>query len=1368
MRQKIERRWTTDRRALLFLVLLFLPVCVRAQNILEDRFDGNRTSANLNETTLTTANVNVNQFGRLFNCVVDGQIYAQPLYVSGLSVAGLGIHNVVFVATEHNSVYAFDADSSSTALWHVNLGTSAPQSVINCNDISIEYGITSTPVIDMSTQTMYVVNQLYVSNTLSYQIHALDITNGQEKFGGPKTISASVAGSGDGNINGQISFDAGQHLNRPGLVLASGSVYACFGSHCDHDPYHGWIIAYNAQTLQRSGVFVTTPNGGQGAIWQGGTAPCVDSSGNLYVVTGNGTFDANTGGSSYSDSVIKLNTSGGGVSFLDYFTPFNQADLSAADLDLGSGGLLLLPGTNFAVLDGKQGTIYLLNRSNLGGFNATSDQVVQEFTGTVEEHANNPSPAYWNGPAGTLVYYWSASDVVKAFKFNGSTFQTTPVAKGTSSQTPAAGAISLSANGATAGSGIVWGTSGEFTGTVRAYDASNVGVELWNSNQNSARDALGNYTKFGPPVAVNGKVYVPTTAGYLAVYGLLSNSGGINVSITNPTQNQQFTAPANINITVDASSTAGAITKVDFFSGTTLLGTATTAPYSFAWNNVVAGTYSLTAVATDSTGSSLRSTAVQVIVNGPGGSLPSPWSDRDIGSVGIAGTASFGSGTFAVTASGVDIWNAADSFHFVYQPLVGDCQIVAHVASVQNTDQWAKAGVMIRQDFTPGSVHAMVAVTPANGVVFQNRPSNSGISFTTTGAAKTAPYWVKIVRSGNTFTGFQSADNVTWVQIGSSVNISMSGTVYIGLALTSHNNTVLNTSNFDSVTVQGAGGNSPPTVTLTSPANGANFAAGSNITLSATAADGDGTVSKVDFFNGATKIGTVTSSPYNFTWNNVAAGSYTLSAVATDNLNATATSNLASITVGSSGGGLPVPWIDQDIGSVGVAGSATFAGGTFTVKGSGVDIWNASDSFNFVYQPISGDGQIVARVASIQNTDQWAKAAVMIRQSLTPDSTHAMVAVTPGNGIVFQRRLTTTGISFSTSGGLNTAPYWVKVVRSGSTFTGFQSTDGTTWVQVGSDTISMSGTVYIGLALSAHNNTALNTSNFDSVAVQSGAGNNPPTVSLTSPANGANFTAGSNITLSATASDSDGTVSKVDFFNGATKLGTVTANPYNFTWNNVTAGNYTLSAVATDNLNATTTSNTVSITVGSSGGALPAPWLDQDIGGVGIAGSANFSSGTFTVKASGVDIWNASDSFHFVYQPLDTDGTITARVATVQNTDQWAKAAVMVRQSLTPNSPHAMMAVSSQNGLVFQRRLTASAVSFSTTGVSKLAPYWVRVVRSGNTLTGYQSSDGATWVKVDSVSISFTGRVYIGLALTAHNNTALNTSTFDNVSVTTP
>lgn len=443
---------------------------------------------------------------------------------------------------------------------------------------------------------------------------------------------------------------------------------------------------------------------------------------------------------------------------------------------------------------------------------------------------------------------------------------------------------------------------------------------------------------------------------------------------------------------------------------------------------------------------------------------------------------------------------------------------------------------------------------------------------------------------------------------------------------------------------------------------------------------------------------------------------------------------------------------------MGVPGSSAYSSGTFTINASGADIEGTSDQFHYVYQPLSGDGTIIARITSIQNTDSWAKAGVMIRETLTPNSRHAMMLLTPGNGLAFQRRVTTGGGTFHTSGSLVVAPYWVKMVRSGNTFTAYSSANGSAWTLVGSDTITMTPNVYVGLALTSHNNTALCTATIESV-------NATPSITVTSPASGATFAAPAAIAIGATPFDSSAAVTRVDFYNGPILLGTSTTAPYGYTWNGVGAGSYSLSAQATDSLGTVFTSSSVAITVNPAGSGLPTPWADQDIGAVGVTGSSASSSGTFTVNASGTDIWDLSDQFHYVYQPLTGDGTIIARVTAVQNTNPWAKAGVMIRETLANNSTHAMMILTPANVLSFQNRLTTGAGSGSTSGGNASAPYWVKIVRSGSTFSGYKSANGTTWTLVGSVTISMGTNAYFGLALTSHNNTVVCQSTMDNVTV---
>jgi phosphatidylserine/phosphatidylglycerophosphate/cardiolipin synthase-like enzyme/uncharacterized protein (DUF2141 family) len=568
-----------------------------------------------------------------------------------------------------------------------------------------------------------------------------------------------------------------------------------------------------------------------------------------------------------------------------------------------------------------------------------------------------------------------------------------------------------------------------------------------------------------------------------------------------------------------------------------------------------------------------------------------------------------------------------------------------------------------------------------------------------------------------------------------------------------------------------APGNTPPTVTLTSPANGATFTAPATITLTATATDSDGTIAKVQFFAGATLVGTDTSAPFSVTWSNVAAGSYSLTAVATDNGNATATSAAVAITVTGAASSLPSGWSHADIGATGATGNATFANGTFTVTGAGADVWGTADALHYAYRTLAGDGTIVARVASIQNVNDWTKAGVMIRNSLSPSAAQGfmLVASSATKGVPFQRRPVDGGTSMSTSGSQSTAPRWVKLVRAGNLITGYESGNGTTWTLVGSDTFTMGTTVLVGLGVSSHVTGTNATATFDNVTVTAATppANTPPTVTLTAPANGATFTAPATLTLTATASDSDGTIANVQFFAGATLVGTDTSAPFSVSWSNVAAGSYLLTAVATDNGNATTTSAAVSITVNAAPSGLPSGWSHADIGATGATGNATFANGTFTVTGAGADVWGTADALHYAYLPLTGNGTIIARVTSIQNVNAWTKAGVMIRNSLSPSAAQGFMLVASSatKGVPFQRRMVDGGASVSSPGSFSTAPRWVKLVRSGNTITGYESANGTTWTLVGSDTFTMGTTVLVGLGVSSHVAGTNATATFDNVSI---
>jgi hypothetical protein len=547
--------------------------------------DISRDGTNTQEYALTPATVNTSTFGKLFSCTVDGAVFTQPLWVPSLSING-GIHNVIFVATQHDTVFAFDADASpcvqywqgNGSLGEVNLldtlhgSTSGETSVywddVGCEcgvgDIYPEVGVTGTPVIDPTTNTMYLVStsQNSALGTFYQRLHALDLATGNEKFSAPVNIAASVPGNGDGSSGGMVSFNAQMQNQRPALALAGGTVYVGWSSHEDASPWHGWLIGYTASNVQQqASIFNASPNGGMGGIWASGGAPAVDSDGNIYVSTGNGVFDANNStlpDNDYGDSVLKLQPSTGSTSngenlnLLDWFTPDNQSYLSENDIDLGSGDGVLLPDQNsgpilhLLVAIGKQGIVYLIDRDNMGHYEPGSNQVVQSFTGSPSGFYG--TPAFWQNNlyfAGSLDNTGSG-DYLKLFSFTPTTgqFDTAPASESAHYYNFPGASPSVSSQGSS--NGLVWaldesaygyanpnpmdGTTNCFQvpvpsvcagpAVLHAYDAGNLLIEYWNSSMAANNsDQAGNAVKFVPPTVANGKVYVSTRT-EIDVYGL--------------------------------------------------------------------------------------------------------------------------------------------------------------------------------------------------------------------------------------------------------------------------------------------------------------------------------------------------------------------------------------------------------------------------------------------------------------------------------------------------------------------------------------------------------------------------------------------------------------------------------------------------------------------------------------------------------------------------------------------------------------------------------------------------------------------------------------------------------------------------------
>ena len=493
--------------------------------------DNARDGLNAQETILTQANVNSAQFGAIGFFPVDGLVDAQPLFLPSQTIGGKS-HNVLYVATEHDSVYAFDADSGAV-LWQVSLlgAGETTSDDRGCDQVTPEIGVTSTPVIDPNAGphgTIFVVAMsMNGSGTYFQRLHALDVSTGAELGSSPVTVQARYPGTGDNSSSGFVVFDPAQYKERPGLLLLNGVVYTFWSSHCDDAPYTGWIIGYSESTLAKSRVFNIIPNGSEGSIWASGAGPAADGSGNIYFMSANGTFDTTLNAQGfpnqgdYGNAFVKLSTAGGNLSVTDYFTMSGTVDESNADEDLGSGGTLLLPamqdsgGTtrHLAVGAGKDQTIYVVDRDNMGKFDPSTDHIWQEIPNGLggSEFA---MPAYFNG----TVYYGSVGDVIRAFSVSNAMLSTTPTSMSAHNFGYPGATPSISANGTN--NGIVWVAENGSPAGLYAYDAGNLGHELYDSNQAGTRDQFGPGNKFITPTIANGRVYVGTTNG-VQVFGLL-------------------------------------------------------------------------------------------------------------------------------------------------------------------------------------------------------------------------------------------------------------------------------------------------------------------------------------------------------------------------------------------------------------------------------------------------------------------------------------------------------------------------------------------------------------------------------------------------------------------------------------------------------------------------------------------------------------------------------------------------------------------------------------------------------------------------------------------------------------------------------
>src|SRR5579863_1018386 len=606
--------------ALMTSALLFLPAALRAQNVTTQHYDNTRSGSYTFETQLTPSSVTPSNFSRLFSQSVDGQIYAQPLYMQNVTISGT-VHNVIFVATENDTVYAFDADTNggtnASPLRKASMLTSAhgaasgataiPQADVSTTDITPIIGITGTPVIDPSTNAIYLVSASKENGGYAQRLHALDITSGAEKFGGPVQLSGTVSGNGNGSSGGTLTFDQKWQNNRAGLLLLNGIVYVAFASHGDNGPWHGWILAYNAATLKQTSVWCSSANGIGAGIWMSGSGIAADNlnptgnspGGRLFVATGNGTSDATTPYTNtmdYGDTLVRLHLNNGVMTVADDFTPLNQSSLSGADKDVASGGVLVLPDqsgshTHLLFQTGKEGRFYIVDRDTMGGFSSSSDNIAQEIP-VNGGSGNFPIVAgIWGMPAffNNTMYIWGKDDNLKTFpmtsgKFPTSASSTGPLTIGFPSPTP----VISSNSGANP---ILWSieTDNFSSGTnavLRATDATNISNTLYDSSAKSS-DNPGGAVKFNVPTVANGKVYVGAT-NQLSVYGLANGQTPTATPVINPGA-ESFVGTIQVTIT---DSTPNA----QIFYSTT--GTATTASTPYTGAITVNSTTTISAIAT--------------------------------------------------------------------------------------------------------------------------------------------------------------------------------------------------------------------------------------------------------------------------------------------------------------------------------------------------------------------------------------------------------------------------------------------------------------------------------------------------------------------------------------------------------------------------------------------------------------------------------------------------------------------------------------------------------------------------------------------------------------------------------------------------
>ena len=1047
------------RKRHLFAASGCLPLLLLAQsgfaqvNVLTQHNDNARTGQNLNETILTPRNVTNSTFGALFSVSVDGQVYAQPLYMSGLTIGGAA-HNVVFVATEHDSVYAFDADASGAPLWKASLidtahgaASGATPESSSCGEVTPELGITGTPVIDANSKTLYVAAKSTEGGKAVYRLHAIDITTGAERQNSPIVIQGTVP-----NKTGSLSFDPAWHRQRPGLLLLNNIVYVGFAAICDSGPWHGWMMAYNATTLAQTSVYTPTPDGTGSGIWMSGAglaADVIDPAnhpfGRMFIATGNGTYDGVT---DYGDDHERFDLTNGVITYSDSFTPSIQSSLNSGDLDVAAGGVLLLPDQagphqRLLVQAGKTGTLYVVDRDNMGGYH-TTDGIVQEISGLGGMWG---MPAYWN----SNVYYWGKQDKLKQFAVSNGML-TGPVATGL--ETHGNGSTSyyggttpsISANGNT--NGIVWNID-SLAKVLYAHDASNVATTLFST-------ALGASIKFAVPTVANGKVYIGSYS-LLTVYGLLPGGQDFSISAAPPsiTMGPGSTAtstisvastggfngpvtlslgslPAGVTASLSSSTVTGSgsvtltvntASSVSGSFGVTVTGTASTGTHSAMVNVNIPSTRAPVFTPAGGTYTSTQNVTITDSTSGAAiyyttdGSTPTRSSTSYSSPISISATATLKAIAIAPGASPSSVTSAVYTIGQSSRAPSGQWSMESITGGLTpDSSGNGNSASVTAATLAPGRVGNAIQFDPnTGGGLTQRLPFTSTQSFT-------VATWVKL-SDAHSYQSFvsQPASQVSnfylelGVDVGSNLvfdfdlfpsdSTTASDVIATGTTIAVPNTWYHLVGVYDSVNrtaslfVNGklesqipangafantgglamgyslwqsarAGGTnalidevlaypvalsasevsalyssySPAvvSVSLTSPANGATFAAPATINLAASASTTSGTITRVEFYNGATLLYQANSTPYSFSWTNVGAGTYSLTAKAYPSTGSPVTSAPVSVTVQSASQGSPPPsgqWnLDGASGNVtpdasGSGNNATLSGGYSFVTG---------------------------------------------------------------------------------------------------------------------------------------------------------------------------------------------------------------------------------------------------------------------------------------------------------------------------------------------------------------------------------------------------------------------------------------------------